>query len=607
MFRNLTLGTKILLGFVVILAILVILALFAIINIGQIVSNADEVIAGNRITGTIIEKKVDHLEWAARLNDFIIDSEVDELTVNTDPEKCGFGEWFYSEARTEAEQVVPQIKDILQKIEEPHKKLHESAIKIEENYVNIDPAWSAFFLEKENDHYVWINNLMTELISEQEVLTVQMDDHLCNFGKFLYGSEIKELKAVDQELAAYLDEIKAPHKALHDSAAEIQAILDSGTDDRHERALDYFNAYTQPKLLEVKQVMNKIVERIDELIASHDKAVEIYNAETKTLLNTVKGHFNDIIDTTRENMMSDEVMIGLANQTRMILIIFSIIAIALGLCIALLIARSITRSLKKVMKGLEESSTQVAQASNELSGASQQLAEGSSEQASSLEETAATLNESSSMLQRTSENTTQASRISETATESSEKGRIEMEDMMTSMQKLNDSSQEISKIIKVIDDIAFQTNILSLNAAVEAARAGEAGAGFAVVAEEVRNLAQRSAKAANDTKVIIEKNIVLSKDGMLVAEKVKTSLSEIGRNSQALNSLIEEINTAAKEQVHGINQINQALNQMEQVTQQNAANAEETASSSEELNAQAEILESLVNELSHMIGGTAGH
>jgi len=256
------------------------------------------------------------------------------------------------------------------------------------------------------------------------------------------------------------------------------------------------------------------------------------------------------------------------------------------------------------MEGLTESSSQVTQASNELSGASQQLAEGSSEQASSLEETAATLNESSSMLQRTSENTTQATQISITATESSEKGQKEMTAMMDSMQKLNDSSKEISKIIKVIDDIAFQTNILSLNAAVEAARAGEAGAGFAVVAEEVRNLAQRSAKAANDTKNIIEKNIELSKNGMKVAGRVGESLSEINRESINLNTLIEEINVATKEQALGIDQINQALSQMEQVTQQNAANAEETASSSEELNAQAENLNGLVSELSRMVGGS---
>ena len=221
-----------------------------------------------------------------------------------------------------------------------------------------------------------------------------------------------------------------------------------------------------------------IIDRIDTLVASYNEAKTIYNTETTDALNTVKGYFDQIVDTTKQNVMTDEVMVNLANQTQMILVIFSIVAIALGIFIAIVIARSITLSLKRVMEGLTESSSQVTQASNELSGASQQLAEGSSEQASSLEETAATLNESSSMLQRTSENTTQATQISVTATQSSEKGQHEMEDMMGSMQKLNDSSKEISKIIKVIDDIAFQTNILSLNAAVEAARAGKPGQGL---------------------------------------------------------------------------------------------------------------------------------
>ena len=153
MFRNLTLGAKILLGFVVILVILSVLSIFAVFNISQIVTNANEVISGNKITGTIIEKKVDHLEWAASLNEFIMNPDVDTLTINTDPQKCGFGQWYYSNERTEAEKVVPQISSILQLIEEPHDALHRSALKIAEKYVDIDPAWSGFFAQKERDHY----------------------------------------------------------------------------------------------------------------------------------------------------------------------------------------------------------------------------------------------------------------------------------------------------------------------------------------------------------------------------------------------------------------------------------------------------------------------
>ncbi len=292
------------------------------------------------------------------------------------------------------------------------------------------------------------------------------------------------------------------------------------------------------------------------------------------------------------------------NQLTLLIIIIAVVTVSAILLVAFLFANSIEKPISKIVESLYESSEQVAAASEQLSSASQQLAEGSSEQASSLEETSATLNESSSMIQRTTENTTQASEMSDKADRSSAQGREEMTAMMQSMRDIKSSSDEISKIIKVIDDIAFQTNILSLNAAVEGARAGEAGAGFAVVADEVRTLAQRSAKAAQDTKDMIEKNITLSKNGVQKAGQVQKVLIDINEQSSLLSKLIEEVNVASREQAQGIHQINQAVSQMEQVTQQNAANAEETASSSEEMSAQAETLNSIVDRLNNLIHST---
>ena len=289
-----------------------------------------------------------------------------------------------------------------------------------------------------------------------------------------------------------------------------------------------------------------------------------------------------------------------------LMIIGLIIAFILGIVLSSTIIKSITSSINAIVSSLKTGAEQVFQASEQLSYASQSLAEGSSEQAAAIEETSSTLDQTSSMVQQNTENTKQASLLSNNARDSADKGNSEMQEMMVAMKEIKASSSEISKIIKVIDDIAFQTNILALNAAVEAAGAGEAGMGFAVVAEEVRNLAQRSAQAAKDTAAMIETSIIRADKGAEIAEKVAHSLDEIRVQAKKVNEIMDEITTASQEQSQGIFQINKAVNQMEQVTQNIASGAEESASSSEELSAQAESLMEIVDRLVVLVEGEKG-
>ncbi|HEU5396521.1 MAG TPA: methyl-accepting chemotaxis protein, partial [Verrucomicrobiae bacterium] len=229
-------------------------------------------------------------------------------------------------------------------------------------------------------------------------------------------------------------------------------------------------------------------------------------------------------------------------------------------------------------------------------------AQGSSEQAASLEETSSSLEEMASMTRRNAENAQKANELAKQARVAADRGVEDMKQMNGAMEAIKTSSDDIAKIIKTIDEIAFQTNILALNAAVEAARAGEAGMGFAVVADEVRNLAQRSAQAAKETAAKIEGAIARTGQGVEITRKVAETLNDIVGKSRQVDELVAEVSSASREQSEGITQVNTAVGQMDKVTQSNAAGAEESAAASEELNAQALAMKESVAHLLRLVG-----
>ncbi len=270
-------------------------------------------------------------------------------------------------------------------------------------------------------------------------------------------------------------------------------------------------------------------------------------------------------------------------------------------------SRQIRFALTRLAGRLAEGSEQTALSAGALAGASHTLAEGACHQAASLEETSASLEEMTSMVRRNATAARQTKEISAQTRTAADAGAQDMEQMRQSMAAIKASSDEVAKIIKHIDEIAFQTNILALNAAVEAARAGDAGAGFAVVAEEIRNLAQRSAQAARDTASRIEDAIIKTSQGVQVCDKVSVGLREITAKARQVDELVGQIAESSQEQAQGISQVNSAVTQIERVTQSTAATAEETASAAQELKAQAASQQSVVDELLLLVGGGDDH
>ncbi|MCL2247870.1 MAG: methyl-accepting chemotaxis protein [Oscillospiraceae bacterium] len=256
----------------------------------------------------------------------------------------------------------------------------------------------------------------------------------------------------------------------------------------------------------------------------------------------------------------------------------------------------LNEKLNDTLKEIEISAEQVSSGSKQIADGSQTLAQGSTEQAASVQQLSASI---SAVAQTTKENAGMAERAAMLANEikvSAEKGSGQMNEMMTAVKDINESSQNISKVIKSIDDIAFQTNILALNAAVEAARAGQHGKGFAVVAEEVRNLAAKSAVAAKDTESLIADSIAKAELGSKIAGETSESLSEIVAGIGESNQIVIEIAKSSEQQTDSISQINTGIDQVAKVTQQNSATAEQSAASSAEMSNQSSTLEQLISQ-----------
>ncbi len=561
------------------------------------------------------EIEIAHQEWVTHLYREVLEN-APALTVQTDPTKCVMGRWLASAEVAELCRSDAKLAELIEGLRQPHEQLHAWATQLQKNWRPTHPGLLETLTARLEDHRKWVAILDRACISGSADFELETDPTKCKFGRFLASEQCQRWCADFPELKKLLEACREPHQRLHASAISIRKALQAGDVEAARRI--YLETAT-PALKALAGDFGQAVELEKQLVADYHAAQRFLSEKivptlerTKQALAACLEHARQALDGQRQaravfasqvqpqvakltqtldqlhteianNIVTDAQMLADARSIERLVAIGGTVGLAVAVLATVLITRSMKRRLVAVVEGLQDGAEQVDAASTQVSSASQQLAEAASEQASSLEQTSSALEQMSAQARRSADNASTANDLAMQARGNARRGGETMSQLQAAMAAINDSSAEISKIIKVIEEIAFQTNLLALNAAVEAARAGEHGKGFAVVAEEVRNLAQRSAQAARDTTRLIEDSVSRARGGTEVVDAAATALQSIVGDVEQIADLLRDIKQAADEQAQGVEQINAAVAQMDRATQQNAAGAEQSASAAEQL------------------------
>ena len=539
--------------------------------------------ANPELPGLIAARMVDHLKWADTVRDaFLQNSE--SLKVETDPTLCALGKWLQSEQAKAAYQAgSPEFKKAWDTMLASHSTLHGSAESIIAAFNHKETRAEALSLFQDktlpvlHDTLEHLKSLQT--LAEKDLSGMQEADKI-----FATETQVN-LKKVQELLKQTTDTVK------ENIMTDEQMVNAAETTNRAVMIISIvalLSGLTVAFLLtrSITIPLNKAMVMLTELGKGRlgmrlkmDRSDEI--GQMASTMDQFADHMQAEMVTGLEKLAAGDLTFTPKPYDDQDVIGTSM-------------AKTFT-DLTRIMTEISMATGQIASGSDQVSSTSQSLSQGATEQAASIEQISSSMTEIASQTKTNADNANEASRLAALAKNDAEVGNEQMQGMLQAMNDISDSGRNISKIIKVIDEIAFQTNLLALNAAVEAARAGQHGKGFAVVAEEVRNLAARSAKAARETSELIEGSVQKTERGKEMADLTSVSLQKIVGGVSKVTDIIAEISHASNDQAHGISQTNEGLAQVDQVIQANTAAAEEGAAAAEQLHSQADQMRHLVS------------
>ncbi|MDR9502653.1 MAG: CZB domain-containing protein, partial [Desulfurivibrionaceae bacterium] len=357
---KMNLGVKIGAGFGAVLLVLAVVATWSILGIGTIIYDAEEVIEGNKLHGVLVQREVDHLNWAGQVNALLTDRHITELTVETDPHKCGFGQWLYGEGRLEAEKIIPELKGLFLEIEGPHTDLHQSAQKIGDVFVQADQSLPGVLADRSVDHLKWAAVIKETFLENRETLEVETNPDRCGLGKWLNGDQAQHAYgAGDSEFQEAWRAMIHNHKQLHASAAEIKGVYTpllpgQSHNEGNGKAKEILQNKTLPLLHETLTNIELLQKEARHELKGMEQAAVIYAKQTMPHLATVQGILANLRDTVDTHIMTDQEMLAAASRTKIAVIICSFIALLAGVFIAFFMTRSITRPITKTVAMLTE-------------------------------------------------------------------------------------------------------------------------------------------------------------------------------------------------------------------------------------------------------------